>query len=87
MLLYGTMGHYSVRNSNKQQGWPNNVRRREDYTITTYYSYIERELQRFIKAKCATSSNNDGWPTLSILLWFIEVGHALMEHVKVYQIH
>ena len=44
MLLYGTMGHYSVRNSNKQQGWPNNVRRTIQYQHTTA---ILRELQHF----------------------------------------
>ena len=53
-------GHYSVRNSNKQQGWPNNVQRTIQYTIPTYYSYIERELQHLRTVKCATPSYNEG---------------------------
>ena len=53
-------GHYSVRNSNKQQGWPNNVQRTIQYTIPTYYSYIERELQHLRTVKCASPSYNEG---------------------------
>ena len=78
IILNSTVGHYGVRNSNKQQGWPNNVQRAIQYQHITA---ILRELQHFRTAKCPTLLYDNGWSTLSI--FFIEFCHALVKHAKV----